>query len=142
MVAGENPAPIAGGSGRLQIAEWMASAQNPLTARVMVNRIWKHHFGRGLVRSADNFGKMGEPPTSSRTAGLPREPLRRERLVCQGDASADGAQQRISDVERSQRHRQRRLDPTNKLLQHIPVRRLEAEAIRDSHAGRIRVAES
>ena len=56
------PRPV-NGSGRLELAEWIASPSNPLTARVMVNRIWKHHFGRGIVRSPDNFGAMGEAPT-------------------------------------------------------------------------------
>src|SRR5262249_49392796 len=48
---------------RLALANWIASAENPLTARVMVNRIWQHHFGRGLVRSPNNFGFQGTPPT-------------------------------------------------------------------------------
>jgi len=48
---------------RRALAEWLASPQNPLTARVIVNRIWHHHFGRGIVATLDNFGKMGEPPT-------------------------------------------------------------------------------
>ena len=48
---------------RRALAEWLASPQNPLTARVIVNRIWQQHFGRGIVATLDNFGKMGEPPT-------------------------------------------------------------------------------
>ena len=48
---------------RLALAEWLASPQNPLTARVIVNRIWHHHFGRGIVATLDNFGKMGDAPT-------------------------------------------------------------------------------
>jgi mono/diheme cytochrome c family protein len=51
------------GSGRLQLAEWITSAQNPLTARVIVNRVWQRHFGRGLVPSTSDFGVRGEPPT-------------------------------------------------------------------------------
>ena len=50
------------GSGRLELAEWLTSPDNPLTARVMVNRIWQWHFGEGLVRTANNWGKTGEPP--------------------------------------------------------------------------------
>lgn len=48
---------------RRALAEWLTSPQNPLTARVFVNRVWHHHFGRGIVPTLDNFGKMGEPPT-------------------------------------------------------------------------------
>jgi uncharacterized protein DUF1553/uncharacterized protein DUF1549 len=48
---------------RLALAEWIVSAENPLTARVIVNRLWHHHFGRGIVATIDNFGKMGEAPT-------------------------------------------------------------------------------
>jgi hypothetical protein len=51
------------GSGRLQLAEWLANPQNPLTPRVMVNRIWQWHFGDALVRTPNNWGKTGEPPT-------------------------------------------------------------------------------
>ena len=48
---------------RLALAEWLTSLENPLTARVIVNRVWHHHFGRGIVATLDNFGKMGEKPT-------------------------------------------------------------------------------
>jgi len=51
------------GSGRLQLAEWLTQPEHPLTSRVMVNRIWQWHFGEGIVRTPDNFGKMGERPT-------------------------------------------------------------------------------
>ena len=52
-----------GESGRLQLAEWIASPENPLPARVYANRIWHHLFGRGIVASTDNFGEMGNRPT-------------------------------------------------------------------------------
>ncbi|HUS05043.1 MAG TPA: PSD1 and planctomycete cytochrome C domain-containing protein, partial [Bryobacteraceae bacterium] len=55
--------PFKAGSGRAELAELIASPSNPLFARVMVNRIWQHHFGRGIVGTPSNFGKLGEPPT-------------------------------------------------------------------------------
>ena len=63
ILAGENQPAISEGSGRLQLANWIANPENPLTARVMVNRIWQHHFGEGIVRTPNNYGKLGEPPT-------------------------------------------------------------------------------
>jgi cytochrome c553 len=63
IVAGEKQAGITKGSGRLELAEWVASPNNPLTARVMANRVWLGHFGTGLVRTPDNFGRLGERPT-------------------------------------------------------------------------------
>jgi hypothetical protein len=63
ILAGEQRRPFAQGSGRLELAQAIASRDNPLTARVMVNRIWLHHFGQGLVRTPSDFGLRGEPPT-------------------------------------------------------------------------------
>jgi Protein of unknown function (DUF1553) len=65
---GNPPAEIAPADGRTSgrrraLAEWLVSRENPLTARVIVNRVWHHHFGRGLVATLDNFGKMGEKPS-------------------------------------------------------------------------------
>ncbi len=63
LFAGDNQPPITQGSGRLQLAEWITRPDHPLTARVMVNRLWQHHFGEGIVRTPNNFGKLGVPPT-------------------------------------------------------------------------------
>jgi Protein of unknown function (DUF1549)/Protein of unknown function (DUF1553) len=62
-VAGENPAKFTKGSGRLELAECIADKNNPLTARVFVNRVWAWHFGRGLVNTPSNFGRLGDRPT-------------------------------------------------------------------------------
>lgn len=59
----QGTAPGANESGRLELADWIASGRNPLTARVMVNRVWQHHFGRGIVTTPSNFGTRGSPPT-------------------------------------------------------------------------------
>ncbi len=65
VLAGENQTPIPDGqSGRLQLAEWLTSPTHPLTSRVMVNRLWRWHFGRGIVPTTDNFGRLGEMPTN------------------------------------------------------------------------------
>ena len=61
--SGNQPPPFTRGSGRLELARAIADRQNPLTARVMANRIWQHHFGQGLVRTPSNFGALGERPT-------------------------------------------------------------------------------
>ncbi len=63
VLAGHEQTPITQGSGRRELARWLSEPKNPLTARVMVNRIWQWHFGEGLVRTPSNFGRMGERPT-------------------------------------------------------------------------------
>ncbi|MFN3324619.1 MAG: PSD1 and planctomycete cytochrome C domain-containing protein [Bryobacteraceae bacterium] len=63
VLAGESQKPIEKGSGRLELARWLASPDNPLTARVLVNRLWQWHFGEALVRTPNNWGKTGEQPT-------------------------------------------------------------------------------
>lgn len=63
ILVGGNPAPFTKGSGREELADAMIDSQNPLTARVFVNRVWMHHFGAGLVRTPSNFGTLGERPT-------------------------------------------------------------------------------
>jgi hypothetical protein len=131
IIAGENQQPITEGSGRLQLARWVASADNPLTPRVIVNRVWQQHFGEGLVRTPGNFGKQGEPPTNPELldhlarvlidSGWSLKTLHRTIMlsaVYQQGSSADEATLKA--------------DPDNRMFSRMNRRRLEAEAIRDS----------
>jgi len=63
VVLGGGALKISSGSGRRELAEWIASDKNPMTARVIANRIWQGHFGRGIVATPSNFGKLGEKAT-------------------------------------------------------------------------------
>src|SRR5207253_6006396 len=65
VLAGSHQAEIREGSGRLELARRMLAESNPLLARVLVNRLWQHHFGEGIVRTPDDFGRMGQAPTHS-----------------------------------------------------------------------------
>jgi cytochrome c553 len=131
IVAGTGQTPVERGSGRLELAEWMAGPRNPLTARVMVNRIWKHHFGAGLARTADNLGKTGDAPThpelldwlaaSFVESGWSIKQLHRWIVLSEAYRRANSAGPQTEKA-----------DPRNEFLARFPVRRLEAEAIRDS----------
>jgi hypothetical protein len=120
------------GSGRLQVAHEMTGSATPLLARVLVNRLWQHHFGRGLVNPPDDFGKMGQPPTHPELLDyLATELIRSgwsikhmQRLLVL--SSAYRMSSRDADPKSAS------LDPDNRLLHRMPVVRLEAEAIRDS----------
>jgi len=119
-------------SGRLELAERMADMKtNPLTARVIVNRLWHHVFGRGIVATTDNFGKLGDLPTHPELLDF----------LAQRFIDSGGSIKEMLKLMLSSRAFQRssefsvlssQLDPENKLLSHWSTRRLEAEAIRDS----------
>ncbi|MEE2989904.1 MAG: PSD1 and planctomycete cytochrome C domain-containing protein [Planctomycetota bacterium] len=119
------------GSGRLALAREVASADNPLTSRVIVNRVWHHLFGRGLVATVDNFGVLGETPSHPRL-------LDYLSMEFTGDGwSIKRLLRRImlSSSYRMSSHadpRQRIQDPGNLLLHHANVRRLQGEVIRDA----------
>ena len=118
-------------SGRRQLAEWIGNPENPLPARVMVNRLWLHHFGAGLVRTPGNFGSLGEPPTHPQLldylAGeLIKQGWSLKQLHRQLLTSATYQQSTEQHAEKARR------DPTNRLWGKVPLRRLEAEAIRDT----------
>jgi mono/diheme cytochrome c family protein len=116
---------------RLALARWLIEPDNPLTSRVMVNRIWKHHFGEGIVRSLDNFGKLGTPPTHPDLLDwLAREFIARgwsmksmHRLMM-----TSSTYRQSSLVSR----KADRLDPENELLSRMPLRRMDAEEVRDT----------
>lgn len=118
-------------SGRRELAEWIVSADNPLPARVMANRIWQHHLGRGLVPTPNDFGKQGKPPTHPELLDYLATQLRR------GGWSIKGLHRLIMLSRTYQQSSERDAqslaqDPTNEWLSAYPRRRLDAEAIRDS----------
>ena len=125
------PAPFHEGSGRRELAEAIANPKNPLTARVMVNRIWQGHFGQGIVRTSSNFGRMGERPShpelldylASRfmANGWSMKALHREIMLSSTyllSADYSGASFKS--------------DPDNRLLWRANRRRLDVESLRDS----------
>jgi hypothetical protein len=118
-------------SGRLELARGIASAQNPLTARVFVNRVWLYLFGEGLVRTPDDFGHLGETPSHPElldylAARFMAEGWSLKKLVKVLVSSATWRQASIAT------DRAVDVDPENRLWHHMPLGRLEAEAIRDS----------
>jgi len=132
VIALENaPEPPAGGSGRLELAKWLTHPDHPLTARVMANRVWRHLFGAGLVRTADNFGFSGERPS---------HPELLDHLAVRFVAGGWSVKRLVREVVLSRTYRQSsafdkaafRVDPDNRLLWRASKRRLDAEAIRDA----------
>ena len=130
-----HPPKMGGSSGRRRaLAEWIASPDNPLTARVMVNRIWHWHFGRGIVATPSNFGKMGVKPSHPELLDwLATEFIRQgwsvkqmHRMIMNSETykMASGFSLGAQEVNLEK-------DPTNIYLWRFPLRRLEAEAIRD-----------
>jgi len=131
---------------RLAFAKWLTSSEHPLTARVMVNRLWMHHFGVGLVSTVDNFGKTGSPPSHSELLDwlacefmLPGEPnpvrgrltpwsiKRMHRLIV-----TSATYKQISAYQPAAHANAKRIDPDNRLLWRQRLRRLEGEAMRDA----------
>jgi hypothetical protein len=130
-LAGDRQPPITSGSGRLELARWIASPANPLTARVMVNRIWQHHFGEGIVRTPSNFGKLGAAPTHPElldwlarqfvATGWSVKAMHRLMVL---SATYQQSSQPSPELLRA--------DPDNLLFGRMNRKRLEAEDLRDS----------
>ncbi len=117
---------------RLAFARWLTRPDHPLTARVMVNRIWYHHFGTGLVAIAGELWRQRRTALASGTAGLAGGAVRQAGLEHQGDAPADDEFPDLPAVEPHHGRPLRTIDPQNRLLSRMPLRRMNAEALRDS----------
>ncbi|RLT15208.1 MAG: DUF1553 domain-containing protein [Planctomycetota bacterium] len=117
---------------RLAFARWLTSAENPITARVLANRIWMHHFGRGLVATAGEFGRLGEQPTHPelldylatelKTNGWRLKPLHKR--IVMSTAYRQSSKRNEMQISNDP-------DQDGRLLSRYPVHRLEAESVRD-----------
>jgi hypothetical protein len=131
VLAGDQRKPFHEGSGRLELAHAIATPDNPLTARVLVNRVWQHHFGQGLVRTPSDFGLRGDLPTHPQLLdylaatfmeqGWSIKKLHRMVLLSATYQQSSEAGERAGQA-----------DPENRLLAHVNRRRLEFEPLRDS----------
>jgi hypothetical protein len=131
VLGGEELPAAASGSGRRILAGWLKSRANPLTARVLVNRLWAHHFARGLVPTPNNFGKQGEPPSHPELldylaarfieSGWSIKAMHRLLLSS-----------RVYRLASCEDERSAARDPASRLLSRHARRRLEAEAVRDA----------
>jgi mono/diheme cytochrome c family protein len=124
--------PVDVGNPRTRLARWLASPEHPLTARVLINRLWQHHFGTGLVKTANDFGIRGDHPSHLELldwlaatlveGGWRLKPI--HRLIVLSSTYRQSSRSRTCDAAR--------LDPENRLLSRANRRRLTAEEIRDS----------
>ncbi|MBG88611.1 MAG: hypothetical protein CMO80_17155 [Verrucomicrobiales bacterium] len=131
FIEGRNRKPFTDGSGRLELAEAILGSRNPLTARVFVNRVWLHHFGRALVDTPSDFGVRADPPTHPKlldwlsdefvSSGWSVKHL--HRLILRSAAWQQSSQTSDASVER---------DPENRLLSRFERHRLDFESIWDS----------
>jgi len=120
---------------RLALARWLCRSDNPLSARVIVNRVWQYHFGRGLAGTSSDFGRLGEPPSHPELldwlasefveGGWQLKPL--HRLILLSATYRQASERSVHDLALA-----RRIDPANRLLWKRTVERLDAEEIRDA----------
>lgn len=130
ILAGETRRPFTNGSGRLELAHAIVNKSNPLTPRVMINRIWQHHFGTGFVPTPDDFGTMSEPPSHPELLDYLAIEFQKDwsikkihRLIM-----LSSVYQQTTTVN----SRGVQIDPDNRLLWRANIRRLEFESLRDS----------
>ncbi len=139
LAEGQRPLGITSGSGRLELAQWIARSENPLTARVMVNRIWQHHFGEALVGTPNDFGERGERPTNpalldwlaARFVDSRWSVKAMHRAIMMSSAYQQSSRAGSALLAK---------DPDNRLFGRMNRRRLDAESIRDTLlavAGRV-----
>jgi hypothetical protein len=131
VLAGRNRAPFMNGSGRLELAYSIINPKNPLTARVLVNRVWLHHFGQGIVSTPDDLGNQSDPPTHPELLdylalhfmqdGWSIKKLHRQIMLSNTYQQSSATNPRYAQI-----------DPQNHLLWRANIRRLDFEEIRDS----------
>jgi cytochrome c553 len=125
-------------SGRRELAQWLIDPRHPLTSRVIVNRIWRWHFGRGIVPTTDNFGLLGESPSHPELLdwlarrlvgdGWSLKAMHRLMLNSSTYRMSSGSSANPQSAIRNPQS----IDPENRLLHRMPLRRLEAEEVRDA----------
>jgi hypothetical protein len=131
ILSGETQEPFTHGSGRLDLARAIASPENPLTARVMVNRVWLHHFGTGLVATPDDFGLRSDPPSHPELLDY----LARKFIEHDWSLKNLHRVMMLSSIYQQKSDNDMRyetLDPENRLLSKMNRRRLDFEAMRDT----------
>jgi cytochrome c553 len=135
ILSGGKPTPFKHGSGRLELAQAIASKNNPLTARVIVNRVWLHHFGEGFVRTPDDLGTMSEKPSHPELLDYLSSYLMEQgwslkklhRLIMLSKVYQETSKELTASTKQYEV-----VDPDNRLLWRANVRRLDFEATRDS----------
>jgi hypothetical protein len=142
---GTKQAPITKGSGRIELAHWVASPHNPLTPRVIVNRVWLKLFGQGLVTTPNNFGLLGQPPSHAElldwlTSRFLEQRWSLKQLIRMIMLSETYCQSALESGNDPAYRKALAMDPSNRWLARFPSRRLSAEELRDSMlsvAGRL-----
>lgn len=142
LFEGSEPKPFATGSGRLELAQSIINPANPLTVRVWVNRVWQHHFGKGLVKTASDFGIRAETPSHPELLdwlatrfvadGWSTKSLHRLIVLSNTYQQRSDTDPESNSTEQELAAKAQQLDPDNRLLWRMNVRRLAFEEFRDS----------